>query len=248
MLKNIEQLNLVIDIGNTLLKAAIFKNNLLIVSIEFKDNFELNIESILDKYPITHSIVSNVSNFNEGLNYLLSIRTKQILFYESIKIPFTNSYSTISTLGKDRIALVSAASKEFSKENVLIIDLGSCITYDFKNSKNYYLGGSISPGIHMRYKSLNDYTANLPLLNFKNITNFVGKSTEESIHSGVVNGVVQEVNGTISQYKDEFKEIKIILTGGDSKFLLKKIKNTIFAHSNFLLVGLNFLVESNKIK
>ena len=248
MLKNIEQLNLVIDIGNTLLKAAIFKNNLLIVSIEFKDNFELNIESVLDKYPITHSIVSNVSNFNEGLNYLLSIRTKQILFYESIKIPFTNSYSTISTLGKDRIALVSAASKEFSKENVLIIDLGSCITYDFKNSKNYYLGGSISPGIHMRYKSLNDYTANLPLLNFKNITNFVGKSTEESIHSGVVNGVVQEVNGTISQYKDEFKEIKIILTGGDSKFLLKKIKNTIFAHSNFLLVGLNFLVESNKIK
>ena len=248
MLKNIEQWNLVIDIGNTLLKAAIFKNNLLIVSIEFKDNFELNIERVLDKYPITHSIVSNVSNFNEGLNYLLSIRTKQILFYESIKIPFTNSYSTISTLGKDRIALVSAASKEFSKENVLIIDLGSCITYDFKNSKNYYLGGSISPGIHMRYKSLNDYTANLPLLNFKNITNFVGKSTEESIHSGVVNGVVQEVNGTISQYKDEFKEIKIILTGGDSKFLLKKIKNTIFAHSNFLLVGLNFLVESNKIK
>ena len=241
-------MNLVIDIGNTLLKAAIFKNNLLIVSIEFKDNFELNIESVLDKYPITHSIVSNVSNFNEGLNYLLSIRTKQILFYESIKIPFTNSYSTISTLGKDRIALVSAASKEFSKENVLIIDLGSCITYDFKNSKNYYLGGSISPGIHMRYKSLNDYTANLPLLNLKNITNFVGKSTEESIHSGVVNGVVQEVNGTISQYKDEFKEIKIILTGGDSKFLLKKIKNTIFAHSNFLLVGLNFLVESNKIK
>ena len=248
MLKNIEQLNLVIDIGNTLLKAAIFKNNLLIVSIELKDNFELNIESILDKYPITHSIVSNVSNFNEGLNYLLSIKTKQILFNESVNIPFTNSYSTISTLGKDRIALVSAASKEFSKENVLIIDLGSCITYDFKNSKNYYLGGSISPGIHMRYKSLNDYTANLPLLNFKNITNFVGKSTEESIHSGVVNGVVQEVNGTISQYKDEFKEIKIILTGGDSKFLLKKIKNTIFAHSNFLLVGLNFLVESNKIK
>ena len=248
MLKNIEQLNLVIDIGNTLLKAAIFKNNLLIVSIEFKDNFELNIERVLDKYPITHSIVSNVSNFNEGLNYLLSIKTKQILFNESVNIPFTNSYSTISTLGKDRIALVSAASKEFSKENVLIIDLGSCITYDFKNSKNYYLGGSISPGIHMRYKSLNDYTANLPLLNFKNITNFVGKSTEESIHSGVVNGVVQEVNGTISQYKDEFKEIKIILTGGDSKFLLKKIKNTIFAHSNFLLVGLNFLVESNKIK
>jgi type III pantothenate kinase len=248
LLINIDQLNLVIDIGNTLLKIAVFKNNSLIVSIEFKDNFKSNIEGVLDKYPITHSILCNVSNSNEGLNYLLSIKTKQILFNESIKVPFTNSYSTISTFGKDRIALVSAASKEFSNQNVLIIDLGSCITYDFKNSKNHYLGGSISPGIHMRYKSLNDNTANLPLLNFKNITNFVGKSTEESIHSGVVNGVIHEVNGIISQYKNEFKEIRIILTGGDSKFLLKKIKNTIFAHSNFLLVGLNFLVESNKIK
>jgi len=248
LLINIVQLNLVIDIGNTLLKVAVFKNNLLIVSVEFKDNFKLNIESVLDKYPITHSILSNVSNVNEELNYLLSIKTKQILFNESIKIPFTNSYSSISTLGKDRIALVSAASNKFSNENVLIIDLGSCITYDFKNLKNHYLGGSISPGIHMRYKSLNDHTANLPLLNLKNITNFVGKSTEESIHYGVVNGIIHEVNGIISQYKNEFKEIRIILTGGDSKFLLKKIKNTIFAHSNFLLVGLNFLVESNKKK
>ncbi|MBT5857451.1 MAG: type III pantothenate kinase, partial [Flavobacteriaceae bacterium] len=155
-------------------------------------------------------------------------------------------YSTKSTLGKDRIALVSAASIEFSNENVLIIDIGSCITYDFKNFNNDYLGGSISPGINMRYMSLNDQTANLPLLSRKNIKNFIGKSTEDSIHSGVINGVVKELNGVIEQYKNEFKEIRIILTGGDSKFLLNSIKNTIFAHSNFLLVGLNFLVEMNK--
>lgn len=245
---NIYQLNLVIDIGNTLFKIAVFDNNSVIATYDFSKDFISNVESILDKYPITHSIISNVSNSNKELNYLLLRRTMLISFNDSIKTPFINSYSTKSTLGKDRIALVSAASIKFPDENVLIIDLGSCITYDFKNSGNEYLGGSISPGIHMRYKSLNDQTANLPILNFKNIENFVGKSTEESIHSGVVNGVIQEVNGVIQQYRNEFKEIRIILTGGDSKFLLKKIKNTIFAHSNFLLVGLNFLVESNKKK
>ena len=118
----------------------------------------------------------------------------------------------------------------------------------FKNLDNDYLGGSISPGIAMRYKALNDQTANLPKLKLKNIDYYIGKSTEESIHSGVIGGVVMELNGVIQQYRDEFKEIKIILTGGDSKFLLKKIKNTIFADSNFLLDGLNFLVESNKKK
>ncbi len=248
MSKNIYQLNLVIDIGNTLLKVAVFDNTSLMKACNFKNNFILNIESILEKYPITHSIVSNVSDSNKELDCLLLKRTNLISFNQSIKIPFKNNYSTKNTLGTDRIALVSAAAIKFPFENVLIIDLGSCITYDFKNSDNDYLGGSISPGIFMRYKSLNYHTANLPLLNLKDINYFIGKSTEESIHSGVINGVIKEINGVIQQYENEFKEIKIILTGGDSKFLLKKIKNTIFAHSNFLLVGLNLLVESNKKK
>jgi type III pantothenate kinase len=239
-------LNLALDIGNSFLKAGIFKNNNLINYYEFNREYYSNIKSILDKTPITHSIASNVSESNNKLIELLSNKTNLIKFNSSLKVPFKNCYQTKNTLGKDRIALVSNASKEYPKENVLLIDLGSCITFDFLNSKNEYLGGSISPGLSMRYKSLNSYTANLPLINPKEIDYFIGRNTEDSIHSGIINGIVGELNSAIDKYKSQFKEIRIILTGGDSKFLFNRIKNSIFANSNFLILGLNFLIELNK--
>ena len=239
-------MNLALDIGNSFLKAGIFKNNNLINYCEFNREYYSNIKSILDKTPITHSIASNVSESNNKLIELLSNKTNLIKFNSSLKVPFKNCYQTKNTLGKDRIALVSNASKEYPKENVLLIDLGSCITFDFLNSKNEYLGGSISPGLSMRYKSLNSYTANLPLINPKEIDYFIGRNTEDSIHSGIINGIVGELNSTIDKYKSQFKEIRIILTGGDSKFLFNRIKNSIFANSNFLILGLNFLIELNK--
>ena len=128
---------------------------------------------------------------------------------------------------------------------MLIIDAGSCITYDFKNFKNEYLGGGISPGISMRFKSLNSFTANLPLISSTNSFKLVGDTTKSSLISGVMNGTVSEINGIIKQYFEEFKNIKIILTGGDSNFLRKRIKNSIFADQNFLLKGLNKLLEDN---
>ncbi len=239
-------MNLALDIGNSFLKAGIFKNNNLINYYEFNREYYSNIKSILDKTPITHSIASNVSESNNKLIELLSNKTNLIKFNSSLKVPFKNCYQTKNTLGKDRIALVSNASKEYPKENVLLIDLGSCITFDFLNSKNEYLGGSISPGLSMRYKSLNRYTANLPLINPKEIDYFIGRNTEDSIHSGIINGIVGELNSAIDKYKSQFKEIRIILTGGDSKFLFNRIKNSIFANSNFLILGLNFLIELNK--
>ena len=239
-------MNLALDIGNSFLKAGIFKNNNLINYYEFNREYYSNIKSILDKTPITHSIASNVSESNNKLIELLSNKTNLIKFNSSLKVPFKNCYQTKNTLGKDRIALVSNASKEYPKENVLLIDLGSCITFDFLNSKNEYLGGSISPGLSMRYRSLNSYTANLPLINPKEIDYFIGRNTEDSIHSGIINGIVGELNSTIDKYKSQFKEIRIILTGGDSKFLFNRIKNSIFANSNFLILGLNFLIELNK--
>lgn len=239
-------MNLALDIGNSFLKAGIFKNNNLINYYEFNREYYSNIKSILDKTPITHSIASNVSESNNKLIELLSNKTNLIKFNSSLKVPFKNCYQTKNTLGKDRIALVSNASKEYPKENVLLIDLGSCITFDFLNSKNEYLGGSISPGLSMRYKSLNRYTANLPLINPKEIDYFIGRNTEDSIHSGIINGIVGELNSAIDKYKSQFKEIRIILTGGDAKFLFNRIKNSIFANSNFLILGLNFLIELNK--
>tara|TARA_B100001175_G_C19506756_1_gene641316 strand:- start:2677 stop:3399 length:723 start_codon:yes stop_codon:yes gene_type:complete len=238
-------LNLVIDIGNTLLKVGLFKSGILINYSEFYDNYYNNIKNILQTNQIFHSIVSNVSKSESKLIELLSNKTKLIHFDSKLKTPFINEYKSKNTLGSDRLALVSSAVMKYPNENILIIDLGSCITYDFINFKNEYLGGAISPGLNMRYKSLNSFTANLPLLNPKQINNKIGKNTEDSIHCGIINGIVSELNDTIDQYKTEFKEIRIILTGGDSKFLSKKIKNSIFASSNFLLLGLNFLIELN---
>ena len=239
-------MNLALDIGNSLLKAGVFKNNNLINYCEFNKDYYLNVKSILDKNPINHSIASNVSESNNKLIELLSAETNLIKFNSSLKVPFKNFYQTKNTLGKDRIALVSNASKEYPKENILLIDLGSCITFDFLNNKNEYLGGSISPGLRMRYKSLNNYTANLPLIDPKEIDYFIGKNTEDSIHSGIINGIISELNSIIDKYTNQYKEIRIILTGGDSKFLFKKIKNGIFANPNFLIFGLNFLIELNK--
>jgi len=205
----------------------------------------INREALLGDVIILFAIKERSSNLY-WLIELLSNKTNLIKFNSSLKVPFKNCYQTKNTLGKDRIALVSNASKEYPKENVLLIDLGSCITFDFLNSKNEYLGGSISPGLSMRYKSLNSYTANLPLINPKEIDYFIGRNTEDSIHSGIINGIVGELNSAIDKYKSQFKEIRIILTGGDSKFLFNRIKNSIFANSNFLILGLNFLIELNK--
>ena len=168
-----------------------------------------------------------------------------MLVSNQLKIPFKNLYKSKNTLGQDRLALVSAAAFNFPNENVLIVDVGSCITYDFKNNNNEYLGGGISPGISMRFKSLNTFTSNLPLIDFDSIYQLIGNNTKNSITSGVVNGTISEINGIIQQYREEFKNIRIILTGGDSNFLLKRIKNTIFADQNFLLIGLNKLLEDN---
>jgi type III pantothenate kinase len=163
-----------------------------------------------------------------------------------IKVPFTNDYLTPETLGYDRIALVSAAASQFPDKNVLVIDVGTCITYDFLNSEGHYKGGSISPGIDMRYKALNHFTEKLPLLDANTPQSLTGNSTQTSIHSGVINGVAFEIDGIIDAYKQENQDLTVILTGGNAHFLRDRLKNTIFANPNFLLEGLNFLLEQNQ--
>ncbi|MDA8589526.1 type III pantothenate kinase, partial [Flavobacteriaceae bacterium] len=192
-----------------------------------------------------HSIISNVGRIDDSIINILKESTNLLLVSNQLKFPFKNLYKSKNTLGQDRLALVSAAAFKFPKENVLIVDAGSCITYDFKNNNNEYLGGGISPGILMRFKSLNTFTSNLPLIDFDSIHQLIGNNTKNSINSGVINGTISEINGIIQQYCEEFKNIRIILTGGDSNFLLKRIKNSIFADQNFLLVGLNKLLEDN---
>lgn len=238
-------MNLVLDVGNSLLKIALFEKSELIQKFKFSENYKRNIEDLMLNYKVTHSIISNVGRIDDSIINILKESTNLLLVSNQLKIPFKNLYKSKNTLGQDRLALVSAAAFNFPNENVLIVDVGSCITYDFKNNNNEYLGGGISPGISMRFKSLNTFTSNLPLIDFDSIYQLIGNNTKNSITSGVVNGTISEINGIIQQYREEFKNIRIILTGGDSNFLLKRIKNTIFADRNFLLIGLNKLLEDN---
>jgi len=166
---------------------------------------------------------------------------------QTTEVPFINEYATKNTLGVDRMALASAAVLKYPNKNVLVIDAGSCITYDFISDKRIFKGGSISPGIAMRYRALNQFTDKLPSLNRIDAFSLTGNSTEEAIHSGVLNGLIIEINGIIEEYKLQFEKLTVVLTGGDTIFLAKRLKNSIFANPNFLLVGLNnILIQNSK--
>lgn len=153
--------------------------------------------------------------------------------------PFINKYATPKTLGIDRMVLASGATLQFPKQNRLVIDAGTCITYDFIDEFDNYLGGAISPGLRLRYETLHNYTARSALLALEVPESYIGNTTAEAIHSGVVNGFVYEIDGFIDEYRANFSNFIIILTGGDTDFLAKRLKNTIFANSNFLLESLN---------
>jgi len=238
-------LNLVVDIGNSSLKVAIFDKKLMTSKFIYTNQSLKIFSDLFKNNVIDNCLISNVSTIDKNILDFLKINSNLFSINESINLPFINLYKTKNTLGHDRIALVSAAAIDFPDQNTLIIDTGTCITYDFKNSENEYLGGGISPGIQMRFKSLNSQTSKLPLSTINLDYKLIGDDTNSSINSGVVHGVISEINGIINQYQERFKNIKIILTGGDSNFLLKKIKNTIFADQNFLLKGLNYLLENN---
>ena len=193
---------LAIDVGNTRIKAGIFEKNILLEQLDFNnDQLQSQIGILLQLHPkITTIIVASVGK----------IEKKDVLFYENkvsvifitndSKFPFHNLYASPDTLGIDRMILAAGAVLQFKSQNRLVIDVGTCITYDFIDSKNNYLGGAISPGIRLRYEALHQHTAKLPLLTKKYPEKSIGNSTQESIHSGVVNGVIFEIDGFIFSF------------------------------------------------
>lgn len=241
---------LAVDAGNTRIKAAVFERDTLIEVFVFtKNGLRENIQIILRQYPeITEMVVASVVNV-EGKEFLsLNDRIKIHFITHQTKFPFQNLYATPLTLGIDRMVLSAGAVLEFPDKNRLVIDAGTCVTYDFIDANNNYLGGAIAPGIRLRYESLHHYTAKLPLLTIddidKNETHglqpeLIGNSTQQSIHSGVINGLVYEINGFIAEYEAQYPNFIIILTGGDAEFLAERFKNTIFANRNFLVESLN---------
>jgi type III pantothenate kinase len=240
-------MNLVIDVGNSSVKLAVFEGTKILSKKTIKLDF---ISKHLDLWrkeykSINKAIISSVGKLKKTDIEYIKKHFNLIQLDASTKIPFKNCYETPMTLGMDRVALVSASVQQFPNSNVLIIDAGTCITYDFITLQNEYLGGAISPGIRMRYQSLNSLTAKLPLLETEAPENIIGNSTNKSIHSGVIYGVLKEIDGIIEDYQLKYKDLTVILTGGDANFLSKQLKSSIFANSYFLLEGLNYILQFN---
>lgn len=239
-------MNLCIDIGNSRVKVAVFEFNKLIKTFSFfKESLFEELELIKSAYPISNAILSTVTLLESAILIKLEALFPLKVLSANLKLPFTLDYKTTDTLGLDRIALAASAIVNYSNQNVLVIDAGTCITYDFITDKGIYLGGAISPGIQMRYNALHNQTAKLPQLQLKYPENFIGNTTEMSIHSGVCLGAIYEIDGAISTYNFKYQKLTVVLTGGDIIFLAGKLKSTIFANSNFLLEGLNHLLNFN---
>ncbi len=232
---------LAIDIGNTRIKAAVFEHNTLVNHFSFsKEALESNINLILKQYPkCSDLVVASVGDVpKESFLAFQNQLNIHFISHES-DFPFFNLYQTPLTLGIDRMVLASGAVLQYPKQHRLVIDAGTCITYDFIDDKDQYLGGAIAPGIRLRYEAMHRYTAKLPLLTAAYPKQNIGNTTEEAMHVGVVQGMLHEIEGFITQYQARYPKIIIILTGGDTEFLAKPLKNTIFANSNFLLESLN---------
>lgn len=239
-------MNLIIDIGNSLIKTAVFNQNEILEKNSFLNKeFSNNLILILKKYNIDHTILSSVGKLSKNQIKVVQDLFTPLVLSITTKLPFVNKYETPETLGVDRIALVAAAVNKFPSKNVLIIDAGSCVTFDFVNFNKEYYGGAISPGIEMRYKAIHTFTANLPELSRSDTIPEIGNTTKNAIHLGVENGIIQEIEGVIHQYKAKYSKLTIVLTGGDTIFLAKNIKSTIFANPNFLLEGLNSILIYN---
>jgi len=240
-------MNLIVDVGNTFVKVAIFHDRELLQTFVFSgEEAPKEIGDILKEHPsISHAIISSVGKSDQEFSLVFPSSIHVISLNSNTKVPFVNDYETPETLGVDRIALAAAACYHFPKQPVLIIDAGTCITYDLKDGNDHYLGGAISPGMQMRYKAVHEYTAKLPRLEPEKKNLLYGGSTKDSLHIGIIKGLLHEIDGFIYDYREKYPALTTILTGGDAHFLRDSIKNDIFANSNFLLEGLNYILDYN---
>ncbi|MFQ3213808.1 MAG: type III pantothenate kinase [Marivirga sp.] len=236
-------MNAAIDVGNTLVKVGVFKKDKMIEQHSFTSLQML--KKRIDLSSFEKLIVASVNQPYDEINDALQLPASTYYLTTNTSLPFFNHYAS-NSLGIDRIALAAGANKLFPNQNNLIIDMGTCITYDLVNKDNEYIGGAISPGVNMRFKSLHTFTARLPLIPSEPLHEVdIGNTTEDSIMSGVTNGVVGELEYFISKFENKFGDINIILCGGNANFFESKIKATIFAIPQLLLEGLNAILKHN---
>ena len=239
--------NLIIDIGNTLSKIAVFQKQEILFSDHTEKLSKVFFEKVFSDFPhIENAIFSSVGRYpDEILEYLKNKLDQFLILDHTTSLPFNNQYKSSETLGKDRIAAVAGANNIFPGNSVLVIDMGTAITYDFINKKSQYKGGNISPGLNLRFKALHHFTNNLPWCKPVEKPALIGQFTEEAITSGVQNGILFEIEAYIEKADQLYRDLKVIATGGDLKYFVKMLKNSIFAEPFLVLKGLNRILDYN---
>ncbi|MFZ4456618.1 MAG: type III pantothenate kinase [Bacteroidales bacterium] len=239
-------MNLIIDQGNTRTKLALFKGNELVKQIVANELSTSTVKLFIAEERILGVILSTVKKLPATtLNHLKSLSERFVLLSHTTPLPFRLDYRTPETLGRDRIAAVAGAYFEQPKQNLLVIDAGTAITYDFIDATGCYRGGNIAPGLEMRLNALHHYTDKLPLIDKNGDTPLTGFDTETAIRSGVANGIVFEIEGYINRLTEECTDLLIFLTGGDTFYFDKRLKNIIFADEYLVLKGLNRILQYN---
>ncbi|MDO8928983.1 MAG: type III pantothenate kinase [Bacteroidota bacterium] len=243
-------INLVIDIGNSRTKIALFNQHDLMFNVPIDRLTASHVLKLKEDYPqLNKVILSSVKPYDDELKRVLSDEFDQFIELDHLtELPIENLYETPDTLGKDRLAAAVGANELFPDQNLLIIDAGTAITYDLVSEKNQFIGGNISPGLEMRFKALNHFTGKLPLVNYSDDFEPVGRNTIDAIRAGVQNGILFEIAQTIDLFNRNYQNLHIIMTGGDSYFFDKKLNYSIFVHFNLTLIGLNRILEHNAKK
>lgn len=243
----LNRVELVIDIGNSSAKLAVFDKNE-IVDIFYDSNRDISqLDNLCKKYKITKGIISSVVKISDTINRQInSLPFKAFILSHSTSIPIINDYKSPQTLGMDRIAAVIGAEEIKPERDLLIIDAGTCITYDFIDSNGHYKGGNISPGVEMRFKALKHYTDKLPYIDKDGKTLLIGEDTETAIRSGVTLGVEHEIVGYISLMRNKYPQLLVFLTGGNDFSFDTKLKSIIFVDKFLVLKGLNRIIHYNE--
>ncbi len=237
--------HLAIDIGNSRTKVGLFENSMLKAKWVFQELSKNIINDFLTNHSIKKIIFSAVIELKEEVSNLLEKHKNVVELTQRTPVPFQNTYGSPHTLGKDRIAAVAGAVSLFPNANCLIVDAGTCITYEFLNKENQYLGGNISPGLNMRLKAMNAFTEALPLVTQVPVKELIGKNTQQALQNGGGWGAVLEMKGVMTWASSEWQQLNVILTGGDADFFANHLKNEIFVQPDLVLIGLNKILEYN---
>jgi len=233
------------DFGNTRRKLGVFTNEVIEKVIVLADDSLETMRELIEKYRPERSILSSVIDHDPALEEFLAKHTQYHRLSHLTKLSFTTLVGKPETIGADRLALLAAAVRFYPKKNNLIIALGTCITYNFIDKYHRFAGGGISPGMEMRLKALNHYTAKLPIVEADSNVPLIGYDTATNILSGVVLGMVYEIDGFIDEYAKKFDNFNVVLTGGDMVHLGSHLKNKIFADPELIFKGLYAISELN---